>query len=249
MKIFSWNVNGLRSIISKNFEGFLEACSPDVLCLQETRMSPEALEKLGGLPFKNALFSHSNKKGYSGTAILTNLEISSGGEVLMGGHPREGRITCAKIGGLNIISAYAPNSQHALARLEYRMDWDADFRSLVKSMDNVVACGDFNVAHCETDLANPEENRMNAGFSDQERADFSLLLNEADLSDVWRENNPDATGKYTWWSYRFGARRKNIGWRIDYTLVSRSLLPRVVRAELLADVEGSDHCPVMVELR
>lgn len=249
MRIFSWNVNGLRSIMSKNFEGFLEEYSPDVLCLQETRMSPEALEKLGELPFKNALFSHSDKKGYSGTAILTNLDVSDGGEILMDGHPREGRLTRAKIGGCNIFSVYAPNSQHALARLKYRIKWDVDFRRLVKSFDNVVACGDFNVAHSEIDLANPEENRLNAGFSDEEREDFSELLDGACLSDVWRERNPGASGEYTWWSYRFGARRKNIGWRIDYALVSRTLLERVARAELLQKVEGSDHCPIMIELR
>ena len=235
MRIISWNVNGLRAVLKKNFGDFVKEYSPDILCLQETKIS-----------YDN--FSCAEKKGYSGVAILSNEKPFDVRSIEMEGHPQEGRILCADFGEFNLISAYVPNSQDELKRLAYRRKWNADFTALVKNIPNAIVCGDLNVAHEEIDIARPKTNHFSAGFTDEERADFSALLKEASLIDVWRGKNIDVAGKYTWWSYRFGARQKNIGWRIDYFLVAASIAGKVKNAEILDNVEGSDHCPILIDL-
>ncbi|MBO7522057.1 MAG: exodeoxyribonuclease III [Opitutales bacterium] len=247
MRIISWNVNGLRAVLKKNFCEFVKEHSPDILCLQETKVSADICGDLE-LPFKYKNFSCAEKKGYSGTAILSNIEPLDARAIELEGHPCEGRIVCANFGEINLASVYVPNSQDGLKRLAYRRRWNRDFAEFAKGMPNAVICGDMNVAHCEIDIARPDTNHFSAGFTDEERGDFTMLLNEASLSDVWRERNPALADKYTWWSYRFGARQKNIGWRIDYFLVRNSLSKKVKKAEILDKVEGSDHCPVMIEL-
>jgi len=248
MKIFSWNVNGLRAVMTKTFSEFVSECRPDVLCVQETRLCPDSAAALD-LPFKYKFFSHADKKGYSGTAILSNVEPSAGGTANFDGHGEEGRITWADFDGFRLVSAYIPNSQDGLRRLEYRQKWDAEFRAFLKKNSPVVACGDFNVAHKEIDIARPDANRMSPGFTDEERADFTELLGGAELVDIWRARNPDAADKYTWWSYRGGARKRNVGWRIDYFLVSESLEKRVADCGICDGVLGSDHCPVYVDIK
>ena len=248
MKIYSWNVNGLRAVMTKNFGSFLESEKPDILCLQETRISADMCDKIE-LPFKYKYFSCADKKGYSGTAILSNIEPKSGGAVdLEGDHPNEGRITEADFGKFTLISAYVPNSQPELARLDYRCKWNKHFLELVQKRKNVLVCGDLNVAHNEIDLARPDDNHLSAGFSDQEREDFTTLLEKAPLVDLWRERNPDTADKYTWWSYRGGARSRNVGWRIDYFLSSPSLAKKIKSVEIHDKILGSDHCPVSIEL-
>ena len=247
MRIISWNVNGLRAVLKKNFREFVKEYSPDVLCLQETKISYDILGELD-LPFKFCAFNCAEKKGYSGTAILSNIEPLSAGGVDLEGHPLEGRIVRANFGEINLASVYVPNSQDGLKRLPYRRRWNKDFSEFAKNMPNAVICGDLNVAHEEIDIARPDTNHFSASFTDEEREDFSAMLKAADLSDIWRERNPDAAEKYSWWSYRFGARQKNIGWRIDYFLVRRALSKKVKAAEILDKVEGSDHCPVMIEI-
>ncbi|MBR4597897.1 MAG: exodeoxyribonuclease III [Opitutales bacterium] len=247
MRIISWNVNGLRAVLKKNFCEFVKEYSPDILCLQETKISRDIIGALE-LPFKCKNFSCAEKKGYSGTAILSNIEPLEVRAVELEGHPLEGRILCANFGEINLASVYVPNSQDGLKRLPYRRQWNRDFAEFAKGLSNAVICGDMNVAHEEIDIARPASNHFSAGFTDEEREDFSTLLKEADLSDVWREQNPNLADKYTWWSYRFGARQKNIGWRIDYFLVRNSLAKKIKNAEILDGVEGSDHCPVMIEL-
>ncbi len=247
MRIYSWNVNGLRAVMGKGFFDFISECKPDVLCLQETRIDPSAAEGLP-LPFKYRIFSYAEKKGYSGTAILSNIEPGCAGEVALDGHPNEGRITYADFGGFRLVNAYVPNSQNGLRRLKYRREWDADFLGYLNGLGNTVVCGDLNVAHNDIDLARPESNRMNAGFTDEERSDFSKLLSEAGLSDVWRERNPGISNAYTWWSYRGGARSRNVGWRIDYFLVSRTMLHRVGDCGIAGGTTGSDHCPVYLSV-
>ena len=252
MKIFSWNVNGLRAVISKNFREFVEECAPDVLCLQETKISGDLVETLD-LPFKYKYFNCAEKKGYSGTAILSNIKPLDAGAAQLcprGGdsHPDEGRITAADFGDFKLVCAYVPNSQGGLVRLPYRRRWNADFIGFLKSKKPVVVCGDLNVAHCEIDLARPDDNHFSAGYSDEEREDFSELLARVPLVDVWRRLNPDSSGKYTWWSYRAGARKRGVGWRIDYFLVSPELMGKVRNCRILDDIEGSDHCPVMLDI-
>ncbi len=247
MRIISWNVNGLRAVLKKNFGDFVKEYSPDILCLQETKISYDICGEIS-LPFEYNNFSCAEKKGYSGVAILSNARPFDVRSVEMEGHPQEGRILCADFGEFNLISAYVPNSQDELKRLAYRRKWNADFASLVKNIPNAIVCGDLNVAHEEIDIARPKTNHFSAGFTDEERADFSALLKEASLIDVWRGKNIDVAGKYTWWSYRFGARQKNIGWRIDYFLVAASIAGKVKNAEILDGVEGSDHCPILIDL-
>lgn len=247
MKIVSWNVNGLRAAMSKNFAEFVETVRPDVLCLQETKVPREVADSLE-IPFKRKIFSCADKKGYSGTAIFSNVEPVFMGAVALEGHPEEGRITVAEFENFNLINVYVPNSQDGLKRLEYRTkSWDADFSAFVKSRKNAVVCGDLNVARTPMDVYDPKDARGCAGFTEEERADFEKMLIECDLRDVWRDSHPDEI-KYTWWSYFRRARERNRGWRIDYLLVSRSLLPLVKDAELLNEVGGSDHCPVALEL-
>ena len=252
MRLFSWNVNGLRAVLKKNFGEFVSACAPDVLCLQETKISMPDAEKLD-LPFKYKFFNCAERKGYSGTAILSNaapehVEIKD-----FDGHPREGRIIRADFGSFNLVNVYVPNSKSELERLDYRCEeFDAQFRGYLASLARekpLAVCGDFNVAHEEIDLARPDDNHMSAGFTDAERASFSRHLAEVPLVDVYRFLNPLGRDKYTWWSYRGGARVRNVGWRIDYFLCTPSLMDKVSGFEIFDKVEGSDHCPVALFIK
>lgn len=248
MKIVSWNVNGLRAVLKKNFAEFVGDFKPDILCLQETKISRDICGGLE-LPFKYKYFNCAERKGYSGTAILSNAEPIDVRLIDMEGHPDEGRILLADFGDFNLVSVYVPNSQDGLRRLPYRRGWNADFCEFLRGARKpIIVCGDMNVAHGEIDLARPDANHFSAGFSDEERADFSALLKNAGLCDVWRDRNPGVTGRYSWWSYRGRARENNVGWRIDYFLVSNSFAKNVKDCGILDGVEGSDHCPVYIEL-
>lgn len=249
MKLASWNVNGLRSCLGKGFLDYVRAEDPDVICLQETKLQPEqAVFELEGY---RRYFNSADKKGYSGTAVLTKAEPLSvtydfGDDI----HRHEGRIITVEYPDFYLVCCYTHNSQDGLKRLPYRMRWEDDLRSYLKELDSrkpVVYCGDLNVAHEEIDLKNPKTNRGNAGFSDEERAKMTELL-AAGFTDTFRYLYPDATGIYSWWSYRFRARENNAGWRIDYFIVSDRLRDRVAAAEIRTDVYGSDHCPVILEL-
>ena len=249
MKLISWNVNGLRACMGKGFPEFVEQAAPDVLCLQETKLQSGqlALE----LPGYRQYWNYAEKKGYSGTAIFSRREplaVTYG--LGLEEHDHEGRVITLEFEDFFLVTVYTPNAQEKLARIDYRLQWERAFREFLTGLDArkpVVVCGDMNVAHQEIDLKNPGPNRGNAGFSDQEREAFGQLL-EAGFTDTFRLLHPDATGAYSWWSYRFHAREKNAGWRIDYFLVSRRLETRVKQADILAEVQGSDHCPVLLEL-
>ena len=250
MKLISWNVNGLRSCMKKGFAEFFRSERPDFLCLQETKMEQGQAEiplGEGVLEFWNS----AEKKGYSGTAVFTPrapLSVRYGMGVEE--HDREGRLITLEYEDFYLVCCYTPNSQDGLKRLDYRMTWEDDLRGYLMSLDRdkpVVCCGDLNVAHREIDLKNPKTNRMNAGFTDREREKMTLLLSSG-FTDSFRLLHPDETGAYSWWSYRFNARKNNAGWRIDYFIVSDRLRERVRRAEILSTVEGSDHCPVLLEL-
>lgn len=249
MKLVSWNVNGLRSCLTKGFLEYVKNEDPDVICLQETKLQPEqAVFELEGY---HRYFYSAEKKGYSGTAVLTRQEPMSvvfgfGDDI----HRHEGRVITAEYPDFYLVCCYTPNSQDGLKRLDYRMQWEDDLRAYLMELDRtkpVVYCGDLNVAHQEIDLKNPGPNRGKAGFSDQEREKFGRLL-EAGFIDTFRYLYPDATGAYSWWSYRFNARKNNAGWRIDYFLVSQDLAPRIAGAGIRSDIFGSDHCPVYLEL-
>lgn len=251
MRIFSWNVNGLRAVVKKNFYEFVEQYKPDVLCLQETRIPQKELAKIQ-LPFKYAQFGFSEKPGYAGTAILSNVKPLSMQSIRLENHPEEGRITRAEFDGFSLYSVYVPNSQDHLQRLDYREKcWDCDFRNYLAAeskTNGIVVCGDMNVAHTEIDLARPKDNTMSAGFTEQERRGMDLLLREVPLVDIWRKLNPEKTDKYSWWSFRGGARARNVGWRIDYFLVSPNLVGNVKNTDILDNVLGSDHCPLMLDI-
>jgi len=246
MKIISWNVNGLRSAASKNFGGLLESAKPDILCLQETRIDA-AKAQLLGLPFKYAYFNSAEKAGYSGTAILSDIEPLSVEKISLEGEPSEGRAIRADFGKFALTSIYAPNARDGLARIDYKHAWNENFMRRFANSGREVVCGDFNVAHRDIDIARPDANRESAGFSEVERGDFTRILSECSLADVWRERNPDEV-KYSWWSFRFGARKRNVGWRIDYFLVSRAIEKSVSNADILCDVQGSDHAPLLLEI-
>ncbi len=249
MKLASWNVNGLRSCLGKGFLDYVRAEDPDVICLQETKLQPEqAVFDLDGY---HRYFHSADRKGYSGTAILTKEEPLSvtcdfGDDI----HRHEGRIITAEYPAFYLVCCYTPNSQDGLKRLPYRMRWEDDLRAYLMALDKVkpvVYCGDLNVAHQEIDLKNPKSNRGNAGFSDEERAKMTELLSSG-FTDTFRYLYPDVTGVYSWWSYRFHARENNAGWRIDYFIVSDRLRERIAGAAIRTDVYGSDHCPVILEL-
>lgn len=251
MKLVSWNVNGIRAVLKKNFSEFVTEHSPDVLCLQETKARPEQVDlplEMGGY---HAYWNAAEKPGYSGTAVFSRqapLNVSYG--IGIGEHDTEGRVITAEFPDFFLVTVYTPNSQNELRRLPYRRRWNADFLAYCKNLEKskpVAFCGDLNVAHREIDLARPKQNRRNAGFSDEERADFDAIL-EAGFIDTFRHFHPDKTGAYSWWSYRAGARGKNIGWRLDYFCVSAPFMQRVQKAEILSGVLGSDHCPVVLEL-
>lgn len=249
MKLISWNVNGLRAVLRKNFLAFLEAEAPDVLCLQETRCGPDEVESLWPATY-TTYWNCAEKKGYAGTALFTRVrprEVTRGlGKAV---HDREGRVLTAEFADFFLVNVYVPNSRRELTRLAYRMEWDRDFRRHLKWLERrkpVVCCGDLNVAHTELDLANPRANVGNHGFTPEERAGFEALV-KAGFVDTFREFEQGG-GHYTWWSLMPGVRQRNIGWRIDYFLISAALRPRLRSAFIRADVPGSDHCPVGIEL-
>ena len=248
MKFVSWNVNGLRACLGKGFNESMLALAPDFICIQETKMQEgQAQVELPGYDYE--YFSSAEKKGYSGTAIFAKEEPVSV-QINFGSHTDEGRAVILEYEKFYLVNVYVPNAQDQLKRIDYRMQWEDDFRQFVLELDQkkpVIICGDMNVAKEEIDLKNPKTNRMNAGFSDQEREKMTILLSSG-FTDTFRFLYPDATGAYSWWSYRFNARKNNAGWRIDYFIVSDRLRDKIRRAEILADVEGSDHCPVLLEL-
>ncbi|MGI9244168.1 MAG: exodeoxyribonuclease III [Verrucomicrobiales bacterium] len=250
MKLISWNVNGVRAALGKGLADFFVAEAPDILCLQETKAHPEQVD-MGWLDEGYHQFWNSaEKKGYSGTAIFSKYEpISESYGFGQKKHDSEGRVITLEFPDYYVVTVYTPNAQNELRRLDYRMEWDRAFLRHLRKLEKhkpVVFCGDLNVAHKEIDLARPKQNRKNAGFSDEERAGFDKLV-KAGFVDTFREFD-DGPENYTWWSYRAGARGKNIGWRIDYWCVSQALRDQVRGAGILADVMGSDHCPVVLEL-
>lgn len=248
MKLVSWNVNGLRACVGKGFFEFLSAENPDMMCLQETKLQPEQAPQVDGY---REYWCSAEKKGYSGTALFTKSEpLSVSFGLGIEEHDHEGRVITAEYEDFYLMTVYTPNSQDGLKRLDYRMQWEDAFRGHLCALDQkkpVVVCGDMNVAHEEIDLKNPKTNRRNAGFTDEERGKMTELLG-AGFADTFRRLHPGLEGAYSWWSYRFHAREKNAGWRIDYFLVSERLMPRVKDARILSDVFGSDHCPVLLEL-
>lgn len=249
MKLLSWNVNGIRAVMKKGFMDFVYDFDPDILCIQETKMQEGQAE----VPLEgyHQYWCSADRKGYSGTAVFTKgkpLSVSYGLGIDL--HDHEGRLITCEYENFYLVNVYVPNSQNELKRLDYRMEWEDDFLSFLKGLENskpVIACGDFNVAHKEIDLKNPKSNRGNAGFSDEEREKMSALQ-DAGFIDTWRYFNPDLEGVYSWWSYRFRARENNAGWRIDYFLVSESLKDLLSSADILTDVYGSDHCPVALDI-
>ena len=249
MRLVTWNVNGLRACLGKGFLDFFQRVDADVVCLQETKLQPEQAQF--DLPGYTRFWNSADKAGYSGTAVFTRVEpLSVTCGIGLDEHDHEGRVITAEFDGFFLVCCYTPNAQNELARIDYRMQWEDDFRAYLIELDKkkpVVLCGDLNVAHEEIDLKNPKSNRGNAGFSDQERGKMTELLSSG-FTDTFRALYPDRTGAYTWWSYRFNARKNNAGWRIDYFIVSDRLLPRVRDNIIHAEVEGSDHCPVELVL-
>ncbi|MBO4992301.1 MAG: exodeoxyribonuclease III [Firmicutes bacterium] len=249
MKLITWNVNGLRACMGKGFLEYVNEEQPDAICLQETKMQQgQADVPLEGY---HQYWNSAEKKGYSGTAIFTKHEpLSVSYDIDAEGHDTEGRSITMEFPDFYLVCEYTPNAQDGLKRLDYRMSWEDARRDYLKKLDRkkpVILCGDLNVAHREIDLKNPKTNRGNAGFSDEERAKFGELL-EAGFVDSYRYLYPDTTGVYTWWSYRFNARKNNAGWRIDYFLVSERIKDRIKEVTLCTDVMGSDHCPVKLEI-
>lgn len=251
MKLLSWNVNGIRAVLGKGFGEFVTAEQPDILCLQETKARPEQVQlplELGGY---HAYWNSAEKPGYSGVAVFTRekpLTVTLG--LGQPEHDREGRVLTLEYPDFILVNVYTPNSQDELRRLSYRLTWDAAFRQHLETLATrkpVIFCGDLNVAHQEIDLARPRDNRKNPGFSDEERASFTALLGTG-FTDTFRHHFPDLTAAYSWWSYRAGARQRNVGWRIDYFGVSNHFIDRVISAEILPHVLGSDHCPVGIVL-
>lgn len=249
LKFISWNVNGLRACCDKGFADVFRRLDTDFFCLQETKMQAGQLD----LQFDgyHSYWNYADKKGYSGTAIFSRLEpLSVSYGLGIDQHDHEGRVITLEMESFYLVTVYVPNSQDELHRLDYRMTWEDDFRAYLKRLDEkkpVVVCGDLNVAHKEIDLKNPKTNRRNAGFTDEERQKFTTLL-EAGFTDTFRYFYPDQEGIYSWWSYRFKAREKNAGWRIDYFLTSASLNDKLKGAAIHTDVFGSDHCPVEVTI-
>lgn len=249
MKCISWNVNGIRACVKKGFLDFFKEADADIFCIQETKMQEGQLDlELDGY---EQYWNYAVKKGYSGTAVFTKerpLAVTYG--MAIGEHDQEGRVITLEYEDFYFVTVYTPNSQSELARLDYRMTWEDDFLAYLKGLEEkkpVVFCGDLNVAHKEIDLKNPKTNRKNAGFTDEERGKFTDLL-AAGFTDTFRYLYPDVEGIYSWWSYRFSARAKNAGWRIDYFCVSDCLKDKVEDAKILTDVMGSDHCPIELDI-
>jgi exodeoxyribonuclease-3 len=245
MKLISWNVNGLRACVAKGFLEYFKEVDADIFCIQESKLQEGQIDlKLEGY---HQYWNYAEKKGYSGTAIFTKKEpLSVTYGIGIDKHDKEGRVITLEFEDFYMVTVYTPNSKQELARLEYRMNWEDDFRAYLKELEKtkpVIMCGDLNVAHEEIDLKNPKSNRKNAGFTDEERGKFTAFINEGFI-DTYRYFNPDKEGAYSWWSYRFNARKNNAGWRIDYFCVSASLKNRLISADIHTDVMGSDHCPV-----
>ncbi|WP_367568327.1 exodeoxyribonuclease III [Lacrimispora sp.] len=249
-KMISWNVNGLRACVEKGFLDYFKEMDADVFCIQESKLQEGQINL--DLPGYHQYWNYAVKKGYSGTAIFTKEEpISVAYGIGIEEHDQEGRVIAAEFPEYYVVTCYTPNSQNELARLPYRMTWEEAFLSYLKKLEEkkpVIICGDLNVAHKEIDLKNPKTNRKNAGFTDEERAKFTSLL-ENGFIDTFRHFYPDQEGIYSWWSYRFSARQKNAGWRIDYFCVSESLKDRLESASIHTEVLGSDHCPVELVIR
>lgn len=250
MKFISWNVNGLRACVGKGFLDFFKEVDADIFCLQETKLQEGQIDL--DLEGYHQYWNYAEKKGYSGTAIFTKekpLNIIYGIDIEE--HDKEGRVITLEFDKFYFVTVYTPNSQSELKRLEYRMKWEDDFRDYLLKLDNekpVIVCGDLNVAHKEIDLKNPKTNRKNAGFSDEEREKFTELLNSGFI-DTYRYFYPDVEGVYSWWSYRFNARKNNAGWRIDYFLASKKLEDNLLDAKIHTDILGSDHCPVELQIK
>ena len=248
MKFISWNVNGLRACMGKGFMDYFNEMDADFFCLQETKLQPDQIEM--ELPGYEQYWHSAVKKGYSGTAIFAKhkpLNVSTGMPEYT---DDEGRLITLEYDSFYLITSYTPNSKEGLARIDYRMDFEDKLRTYICNLEQtkpVILCGDLNVAHKEIDLKNPKTTRNNPGFSDREREKFTQLL-ESGHTDTFRHLYPDAEGRYSWWSYRFKAREKNAGWRIDYFVVSDSIKDKILKAEIHSDILGSDHCPVMLEL-
>lgn len=248
--VVSWNVNGVRSALGKGLAGFLAEAAPDILCLQETKCETAKARAIE-LGYAHAAWHEAEKKGYSGTAILSRVAPLRVEADFPGDHPREGRVLTAEFKGFHLVNAYVPNAQRELARLDYRLRWDADFRRHLAKLARtkpVLVCGDFNCAHQEIDLANPQANRRNAGFTDEERASFGELLDGNGFTDTFRARNPGRTGAYSWWTYRMNARERNIGWRLDYFLASEGLSDAWSKPQIHPEIPGSDHCPISLRL-
>ena len=249
MKFISWNVNGLRACVGKDFEQQFKDFNADFFCLQETKMQAGQLDL--SFPGYESYWNYADKKGYSGTAIFTKhkpLSVTYG--INIDEHDHEGRVITLEMDDFYLVTVYTPNSQDELRRLEYRMKWEEDFQSYLHKLDEtkpVIVCGDMNVAHQEIDLKNPKTNRRNAGFTDEEREKMTQLLNNGFI-DTFRTLYPEQV-TYSWWSYRFRAREKNTGWRIDYFLISERLRDRLVDAKIHTEIMGSDHCPVEIDLK
>jgi exodeoxyribonuclease-3 len=248
-KFVSWNVNGLRAVVGKGFAEIFAGFNADAVCLQETKIQAGQID----LNFDGyeAFYDYAERKGYSGTAIFTRIKAQENRcGIGHDEHDSEGRVVTLDLGSCYLVNVYTPNSRAELVRLQYRMEWETAFADYVKKLDAVkpvIICGDMNVAHEEIDLANPKTNHFNPGFSDEERAAMTNLLN-CGFIDTFRRLHPDAVGAYSWWSYRGGARAKNVGWRIDYFLVSQRIADKVVSAEIHPEILGSDHCPVSIEI-
>ena len=249
MKFISWNVNGLRACVGKDFEQQFKDFNADFFCLQETKMQAGQLDL--SFPGYESYWNYADKKGYSGTAIFTKhkpLSVTYG--INIDEHDHEGRVITLEMDDFYLVTVYTPNSQDELRRLEYRMKWEEDFQSYLHKLDEikpVIVCGDMNVAHQEIDLKNPKTNRRNAGFTDEERQKMTQLLNNGFI-DTFRTLYPEQV-TYSWWSYRFRAREKNTGWRIDYFLISERLRDRLVDAKIHTEIMGSDHCPIEIDLK
>lgn len=250
MKLISWNVNGLRACVGKNFMEDFEKLDADIFCLQETKLQEGQIEL--DLPGYHQYWNYAEKKGYSGTAVFTKEEpLSVAYGIGIEEHDHEGRVITLEFPDFYLVTVYTPNSQDGLKRLDYRMQWEDDFLAYIKGLDEkkpVIYCGDLNVAHQEIDLKNPKTNRRNAGFTDEERAKMTTVLSSGFI-DTFRYFYPDAEGIYSWWSYRFRAREKNAGWRIDYFIVSERLKDRLENASIHTEIFGSDHCPVELDLK
>ena len=250
MKFISWNVNGLRAVFGKGFPEIIQELDADFVCLQETKMQAGQLE--ADLPSYHTYWNYAEKKGYSGTAIYTRhepLSVSYG--IGIDHHDTEGRVITLEYTDFYLVTVYVPNSQDDLRRLGYRMTWEDDFRAYLVELDKkkpVIVCGDLNVAHQEIDLKNPKSNKRNAGFTDEERGKFQELL-DAGFIDTFRYFHPDQRDIYSWWSYRFRARERNSGWRIDYFVTSQRLAPQLASAKIHTEIFGSDHCPIELVLK